>query len=145
MNAVEIALIGSGLFFICGLLTGLWKYRCISSSPDAQAPVYVDIAHRASLMYAFACLVLLEFAERSTWPEWVNQIAVTVPVVFFASAIATYIVHGCLRDTDNQLRRPHVLGTRQVHGAAISTYMILLTAGEIGGFVVLFAGWARGL
>lgn len=145
MNAVQIALLGSGLFFISGLLTGLWKYRSIAVSPDAQAPMYVDICHRASLMYAFACLVLLEFAERSIWSERVNQIAVTVPILFFASAVATYIVHGWLRDTDNQLRRPHVLGTGHVHGAAVSGYMILLTAGEIGGFMVLFAGWALSL
>ena len=45
MNAVEIALLGSGLFFICGLLTGLWKYRCISSSPDAQARWNVLLMH----------------------------------------------------------------------------------------------------
>lgn len=145
MNADQIALLGSGLFFITGLLTGLWKYRWIMRSADAQAPVYVDICHRTSLMYAFACLVLMAFAERSTWPDQVNQIAVTVPILFFASAVATYMVHGWLRDTDNQLRRPHVLGTRHVHGAVISTYMILLTAGEIGGFLVLFAGWARSL
>lgn len=145
MSTVQIALLGSGLFLISGMLAGLWKYRCIMRSPDAQAPVYVDICHRASLMYAFACIVLLEFAERSTWSERVNQIAVAVPILFFASAVATYLVHGWLRDTDNQLRRPHVLGTRHVHGVAISTYMIFLTAGEIGGFLVLFAGWARGL
>ncbi len=145
MNSVQIALLGSGLFFATGMLTGLWKYRCIMKSPDAQAPVYVDICHRASLMYAFACLVLLEFAERSTWSERVNQAAVAVPILLFASAVATYLVHGLLRDTDNQLRRPHVLGTRHVHGTAINAYMGLLTIGEIGGFLVLFAGWARGL
>jgi hypothetical protein len=145
MNAVQIALLGSGLFFISGMLTGLWKYRCIMRSPDAQAPVYVDICHRASLMYAFACLVFLEFAERSTWPERVNQIAVAVPILFFASAVATYLAHGWLRDTDNQLRRPHVLGAYHVHGAAISAYMIFLTGGEVGGFLVLFSGWARSL
>jgi hypothetical protein len=145
MNAVDLALLGSGLFFLCGLLTGLWKYRCISRSADAQAPVYVDVCHRASLMYAFACLVLMEFAERSTWADRVNQFAVAIPIFFFAAAIATYIVHGALRDTDNQLRRPHVLGTGHVHGAAVGVFMVLLTAGEIGGFAVLFAGWMRGL
>lgn len=145
MTSVQIALLGCGLFFITGMLTGLWKYRCIMNSPQAQAPVYVDICHRTALMYAFACLILVEFAQRSTWPELVNQFAVAIPIVFFASAVATYAVHGLLRDTDNQLRRPHVLGTQQVHGGVISVYMTLLAVGEIGGFLVLFTGWLRSL
>lgn len=145
MNAVQIALLGCGLFFITGMVTGLWKYRCIANSPDAQAPVYVDICHRTALMYSFACLVLVEFAQRSAWAETVNRIAVAVPVLFFGSAVATYALHGWLRDTDNQLRRPHVLGGGHVHGGVVSVYMTLLTAGEIGGFLVLFTGWLRGL
>ena len=145
MNAVDIALLGSGLFFLCGLLTGVWKYRCINRSADAQAPVYVDICHRASLMYSFACLVLMEFAQRSTWTGRVNELAVAVPIIFFAAAVATYLLHGVLRDTDNQLRRPHKLGVGHGHRAAVGVFMVLLTAGEIGGFAVLFAGWMRGL
>ena len=145
MNAVQIALLGCGLFFIAGMLTGLWKYRCIMNSPDAQAPVYVDICHRTALMYTFACLVLMEFAQRSVWPEIVNQIAVAVPILFFASAVGTYALHGWLRDTDNQLRRPHVLGAKHVHGGVIGVYMVFLTVGEIGGFLALFSGWLYSL
>lgn len=36
---VQLALLGSGLFFLIGMLTGLWKYRIMLSSPDAQTPV----------------------------------------------------------------------------------------------------------
>jgi len=143
MNAVDLALAACGGFFLTGMLTGVWKYRCIMRSPEAQAPVYVDICHRTSLMYAFSALILAEFAGRSAWPAWVNLLGVAVPVLFFASAIAGYALHGWLRDTDNQLRRPHVLGRSQVPGVAVRLYMALLIAGEVGGFLLLFSGWLR--
>jgi len=145
LSAVQIAQLACGGFFITGLLTGIWKYRCMMSSPEAQAPVYVDICHRTALMYSFACLVLAEFAGLSAWPEAVNAWAVSIPVLFFASAVIGYAVHGVLRDTDNQLRRPHVIGHRHVHGGLVSAYMLLLIAGEVGGFLVLFAGFLQPL
>lgn len=145
MNAVQLAMLGSGLFFLTGLLTGVWKYRCMMSSADTQAPVYVDICHRTALMYAFACLILVQFAQLSAWSELVNQLAVAVPVFFFAAAVASYAIHGWLRDTDNQLRRPHVLGAKHVHGRFVSVFMVLLVVGETGGFLVLFAGWLRSI
>jgi hypothetical protein len=144
-SAVQLAQLSCGMFFMTGLITGLWKYRGMITSADGQAPAYVDICHRAALMYAFACLVLAEFARLSAWPAGVNVTAVAVPVFFFAAAIGSYALHGLLKDTDNQLRRPHQLGTRHVHGRAISTFIYLLAAGEIGGFAVLFAGFVRNL
>jgi hypothetical protein len=53
-----------------------------------------------------------------------------------------YIVHGVLRDTDNQLRRPHRLGSRVVPASAMTTFMIVLIIGEVGAFSVLLAGCA---
>lgn len=145
MTAVHLAQLSCGALFLVGLLTGVWKYRCMIVDPDGQAPVYVDICHRAALMYAFACLVLAEFARLSTWPPLVNLIAVAAPVAFFASAVAAYGVHGILRDTDNQLRRPYQLGRRHIHGGVMSVYIYALIAGEVGGFLVLFAGAVPGL
>lgn len=145
LTAVDVARLGCAALFLTGMTTGVWKYRAMITSTDAQAPVYVDICHRAALMYAFACLILAEFAGRSAWPEPVNITAVAIPVFFFVSTVAIYGVHGVLGDTDNQLRRPHRVGSRHVHGRAISIYMYLLTAGEIGGFMVLFAGYARNI
>jgi hypothetical protein len=142
MGAVETAQLGCGVLFLAGLLTGFWKYRAMITSDVGEAPAYVDICHRTALMYAFASLVLAEFARLSAWPEWLNAAAVAVPLFFFCSSVAIYAVHGFLNDTDNQLRRPHRLGERPVHGRAISIYMYLLTAGEVGGFLVLFTGFA---
>lgn len=145
MTAVQLAQISCGGFFLTGLVTGVWKYRGVITSVDGQAPAYVDICHRAALMYAFACMVLVEFARLSVWPDAVNTAAVAVSVLFFASAVASYAVHGLLQDTDNQLRRPHRLGARQVHGRVISVYVYGLAIGEIAGFLVLFSGFLRPL
>jgi hypothetical protein len=143
MNAANLCLLAAGLFFSTGLLTGVWKYRCIAATAEARAPIYVDIAHRTALMYSFAAILLREFVPYSPLPPAGTVWAVGLPLLFFGSAIAIYIVHGILRDTDNQLRKPHVLGTRTLPGGFVSAYMWLLIAGEIGGFAVLFAGFLR--
>jgi len=54
-------------------------------------------------------------------------------------------VHGLLRDTDNQLKRPHSLGRRTVHGSFVSLFVTALALGEIGGFLVLFTGYLQHL
>lgn len=143
--ALKLAIVSCGLFFLTGLLTGLWKYICIARSDNAQAPVYVDVCHRASLMYSFACLVLAKFAELSVWSPAVNFWATLAPIVFFANAVFAYAVHGYLRDTDNQLQKPHVLGRSTIPNAQMMAFMWMLAAAEIGGFAVLLAGAMKGL
>ncbi|UTP38247.1 hypothetical protein M9M90_13585 [Phenylobacterium sp. LH3H17] len=145
MNAVQLAQLSCGGFFLTGLVTGVWKYRAMITDANGQAPTYVDICHRAALTYAFACLVLAEFARLSAWPPTVNIIAVAVTVLFFAGAVASYAVHGVLRDTDNQLRRPHQLGGRHLHGGLVSASVYTLAVGEIGGFLVLLTGFLHGM
>ena len=139
--ATLFALVSAGLFFLSGLLTGVWKARWMMTSTDATAPYYVDIAHRTSLLYSFACLLLATFAQFSAWSDPVNTWAVVVPVVFFAGAVASYVTHGALRDTDNQLRRPYRLGARELPPGLMKAGMAGIVVGEVGGFVVLFAGF----
>lgn len=145
MDADLFCLLAAGVFFLTGLLTGAWKYLAIHGSAEAVAPVYVDIAHRASLMYAFAAILMREFVPYSPLGATGTLWAVAIPILFFASAIVTYLLHGLLRDTDNQLRRPHVLGRRRLPAALIQLYMVALIIGEVGGFAVLFYGLLRGL
>ena len=123
------------MIFLLALVLGVWKYRQIMAAPDHRAHPYVDIAHRAALLYSFATLLLAAFVELSAWPTWVNLTAAAVVVVFFVGAIADYIVHGALRDTTNQFEH----ATR---GSQVS--MALLIVGEIGGFGVLLAGFIAG-
>ncbi len=124
-----------------GLVAGTWKYACIARSTEAKAPYYVDTAHRASLMYAFACVLLAVLAERSAWSLAVNLTASIVLVVFFAVAVLGYIVHGALRDTDNQFERPHRLGRKTIAPRAMLTFMVSLCVAELAGFLVLFSGY----
>lgn len=138
--AVKLAFYASGVFFLTGLLTGVWKYLCMDSSEDGQAPYYVNIAHRAALLYAFAALLLSEFARYSAWVWWVDVLAVLFPLFYFAESIVIYMIHGLLRDTDNQLAKPHKLGNKTLPNKVIRGAMWSLIIAEIGGFLVLFAG-----
>ncbi|MDP2228683.1 MAG: hypothetical protein Q8J78_14525 [Moraxellaceae bacterium] len=138
--AVVLAILAAGVFFLTGLLTGVWKYLAMMKSEKAEAPYYVNIAHRTSLLYAFAAMLLAVFADLSAWSERVNFWATAFPLLFFAAAIFTYVVHGFMRDTENQLARPHRLGPMTLPGLMIQGFMWALIVSEIGGFVVLFAG-----
>lgn len=143
--AVALALLAAGIFLLTGMLTGVWKYLAILCSEKAEAPYYVNIAHRSSLLYAFAAQLLAVFAGFSAWSPQVNFWATLLPLLFFAAAVFTYIVHGALRDTDNQLARPHRLGPLTLPGLMIRGFMWALILAEVGGFLVLFTGAARPL
>jgi preprotein translocase subunit SecG len=127
-----VTLLAAGLIFLLALVLGVWKYRQMATAENHLAHPYVDIAHRAALLYSFATLLVAAFVELSGWPAWLNLTAAMVMVFFFVSAIASYIVHGALRDTTNQFERPNL-------GLHVS--MVALILGAIGGFAVLLAGF----
>ncbi|UCH48445.1 MAG: hypothetical protein JSU95_01090 [Betaproteobacteria bacterium] len=141
--AIELSLFASGAFLMTGLLTGIWKWVCIHRSDTATAPAYVDIAHRASLMYAFAAMVITNFVQFSPYSVTITFWATAAPLFFFAIAIIFYIVHGILRDTDNQFLRPHKLGTMTLPSGLIVLLMLALIIGEVGGFGLLFWGFVQ--
>lgn len=130
-----ITLLAAGLIFLLALGLGVWKYRQMATNAEHVAHPYVDIAHRASLLYAFATLLTAVFVELSAWPTWVNLTAAMVLVFYFMAAIVSYIVHGALRDTTNQFEHPN---------AGLHISMALLIIGEMGGFAVLLAGFVAG-
>jgi hypothetical protein len=142
-SSAVLALGASGTLFLFGLITGIWKYAGMWASEDATAHYYVDTAHRASLMYSFAALVLYHFALVSQLPQWFELLAIAVTLFFFWFAISTYVFHGYLKDTDNQFREPHVLGSVELPSAVVHGAMWLLISGEIGGFLVLFVGFLQ--
>jgi phosphatidylglycerophosphate synthase len=131
----KITLLAAGLIFLLALVLGVWKYRQIMASEDHRAHPYVDIAHRAALLYSFATLLIAVFVELSAWPVWVNLAAAGVVVFFFVVAILSYISHAARRDTVNQFENP-------ARGSGVM--MVLLMAGEIGGFSVILAGFVHG-
>lgn len=141
LTAAQLALLSAGGFFMAGLLTGVWKYLEIATSEKARAHYYVDIAHRASLLYAFACLVLERFAQVSLLDEQINFWAVAASVLFYALAVGSYVLHGLLKDTKNQLRRPHQMGPITLPAIFMIAFMTMLIIAEVGGFGVLFYGY----
>ena len=104
--AALIAMFATLIFFAAALLTGTWKYYHIHQSPKAEAPVYVNIAHRAALMYSFAGLLLAVLASLSAFPDAVNVVAVALPLFFFGFAIVGYVTLGLRNTTDSQFRNP---------------------------------------
>ena len=131
-TATAVTLFAAGLIFLLALVLGIWKYRQMAVNPDHLAHPYVDIAHRAALMYTFATLLVAVFVQLSAWPAWVNLTAAMVLVFFFVVAIAAYIQHGFRQDTTNQFEHP---------SGSLHAGMLALIFGEVGGFLVLLAGF----
>lgn len=128
----KVVLLLAALMFLWALLLGVWKYRQMLASEEAAAHPYVDIAHRAALLYSFALLLVAAFVELSGWSTLVNLLAAGAMAFYFFAAVAGYAIHGYKRDTDNQFRQP-VAGTHAFMNALIVT--------EIGGWLVLVAGF----
>ncbi len=133
-TASRIALAASGIFFMTGLLTGIWKYLCMRQNQKTEAPYYVNTAHRAALMYAFAAQLLAVFAATGAFSDRVNTIAVIFPLLFFGIAIIHYINLGLTTESNNSIRDS---ADRK------KDYLILnfLAVSETGGFSVLLVGF----
>ncbi len=121
----------AGMFLLAQLL-GVWKYRRMMASQSHAAHIYVDIAHRVALFYSFALLQVAAFVELSGWSAAVNLAAAGAMTFYFYASTAGYVVHGWREDTDNQFRDPM---------PGLRIYMITLTVGEIGGWLVLVSGF----
>ncbi len=130
--AIKISLLCSGLFLLSGMLTGIWKYSQIMKSENHQAPVYVDIAHRTSFFYSFACLVITKLMEFSPFSEFWQVVIVIIPLSYFILSVIGYIKEGILNRTDNMFREKNFITTWFMYG---------LIAGEIGGFTFILGGF----
>lgn len=130
--AVKISLLASGLFLLNGMLTGIWKYRKIASSPERRAPVYVDIAHRSSFMYSFASVVIAKLIESSPFPVAWQLVAVAFPLVYFAITVIGYMREGYLDRTENIFAEKSV---------ALTIFMYSLIVAEIGGLMAILGGF----
>lgn len=131
----KAVLLASALMFLWALLLGVMKFRQMDASEEGLAHPYTDIAHRAALLYSFALLLVATFVQLSGWGAAVNLIAAGAMAFYFYAAVLGYMVHGWKRDTDNQFRRP-------VRG--LESFMTSLIVAEIGGWLVLIAGFLDG-
>jgi hypothetical protein len=130
----KAVMLAAGVMFLLALVLGVWKYREIVASEDYKAHPYVDIAHRAALLYSFALLLIASFVQFSGWSSLVNLIAAGAMALHFFGAVGGYILHGWRRDTDNQFR--DIPDTHKM--------MVSLIVAEIGGWLVLIAGFLDG-
>lgn len=130
-TAYQIAILAAGIFFLNGLITGVWKYIQIAASDEGKSHPYVDIAHRASLLYSFAAILIATFVEISQLSNTIESIATILLIAYFFFAILSYMIQGILGKTDNQLRNI---------SASTKWFMWSLIVAEIGGFVILFYG-----
>ena len=130
-TAYQIAIVAAGMFFLNGLLTGVWKYSQIAASDQARAHPYVDIAHRSSLLYSFASILIATFLEISQLSDTLELVATILLIAYFFFAIASYMYQGFLGKTGNQLR---------TITTATKWFMWSLIVAEIGGFVIIFYG-----
>jgi hypothetical protein len=130
--AAKIALLFSGLFLLAGMLTGVWKYARIMSSPEHRAPVYVDIAHRASFFYSFASLVIAALISFSPFGQTWQLASVALPLGYFALTVIGYVREGFLDRTENMFAERNMVTTWFMYG---------LIAGEIGGFSLILGGF----
>lgn len=138
--SVKLAIVFSAVYLWVGMLTGVWKYVQISRSTQARAHYYVDIAHRSSLLYAPATLILAVMAYFSIWSAQVNLICIVINLIFFSFSILSYVLHGILKDTTNQFKQPHRLGQYSLPKIIMRMLMILLVIGEVGATSILLIG-----
>jgi hypothetical protein len=131
----KAVLLAGALMFLVALSLGVLKYRQMLSAEDGLAHPYADTAHRAALLYSFALLLIATFVQLSAFSELVNLLAAGAMALYFFMSVANYILHGLRRDTDNLIRD-------RVPG--LKPYMLALIGAEIGGWLVLIAGFLDG-
>jgi len=128
----KAVLLLAAAMFLWALLLGIWKYRGMVTSAEGLAHPYVDTAHRAALLYSFALLLVATFVELSGWSTLVNLLAAGALAFYFFAAVVGYAWHGWRQDTTNQFHPA---------GRGLHPFMWALIVTEIGGWLVLVAGF----
>jgi hypothetical protein len=139
-QATELSIIFSGIFLWVGMLTGVWKYYQIRNTELARAHYYVDIAHRSSLLYAAASLILAALSYFTSLSDSLSLFCVVANLFFFSMSILVYIIHGMLKDTTNQFKQPHKLGQWSIPRWCMTFLMLSLIMVELGATAVLLLG-----
>lgn len=130
--AIKITLLFSGIYLLVGMLTGILKYQGMMKSEKHEAPVYIDIAHRASLLYSFAALVMAKLLEFSPFPLWLQLLSTLIPLTYFTLAILSYIKLGLQNVENTQFSERNFITT---------WFMYSLITGEIGGILMIVTGF----
>lgn len=135
MSIERTSVLAAGVLLAVGMASGVWKWREMVRSAEHRAPMYVDILHRASLLYACATLVLGHLAALSAFADALNWGAFWTAYAYFAITLAVYAFHGARR-TDRTMFSKRNLIT--------GPGMVLLVIGELGSTLLLLVGAALG-
>jgi hypothetical protein len=130
--AVKITLLASGIFLFVGMIAGVLKYAGMMNSTQHRAPIYIDIAHRAALLYSFAALVMAALLYFSPYSLTFQLFITGAPLVFFALSIAQYLKLGIENRETTQFSERNFSTTWG---------MLLLVVGEIGGMGFIVWGF----
>lgn len=95
--ATQWAIVFSGIFLWVGMLTGVWKYYQIRHTERARAHYYVDIAHRSSLLYAAASLILAVFSHFTVLSHLVALLCVLANLFFLPLPFCLTFCMGCFK------------------------------------------------
>ncbi len=131
-TSIKISLLASGVFLLAAMIIGVVKYQQMLVRETHQANAYVDIAHRAALLYSFASLVIAELAKYSPFAEKFLIVIVAVPLALFALTITQYVRLGWLNREETQFAERNFITIWFMYG---------LIAGEIGGIALLIYGF----
>jgi hypothetical protein len=129
---IKILLLFAGLFLLSGMITGIWKYKRLLSSPEQNAPVYIDITHHSSFFYSFACLVIAKLIEYSPFSPGVRFVIAALPLVYFSATIIIYGAEGFLSQSES-----HVSGS----GFVTKWFMNGLVAAQIVSLILILYGF----
>lgn len=130
--ANKISLLASGIFLLSAMLIGIAKYRQMMWRETHQANAYVDIAHRAALLYSFAALVIAELVKYSPFSKNLQLLIVAAPLALFALTIGQYAKLGWLGREETQFAERNFITVWFMYG---------LIGGEIGGIALLVGGF----
>ena len=86
----KAVLLADAVMFLLALLLGVWKYSQIATTEDHKLHIYVDIAHRAALLYSFALLLVATFVQLSGFSSLVNLLAAGTMTFYFFTAVVSY-------------------------------------------------------
>jgi hypothetical protein len=134
--SMKIALLFSSVYFMTGLVTGVWKYRCIRKSKERTAPLYVNMAHRSSFTYSFAALLVSILLGQSPFPGWLNMTITATLMAFFTITMVSYIANGIKGMNETQFATPATGGE-----TGRDLFMTALILAEIIAFGLLAAGF----
>lgn len=131
MSPARLATLSAGAFLLAGLGFGVAKFQALRRSADGRAPLYVDIGHRAALLYAFAAIVVERLLSPTSLSPSLQYAAAGTALGLFALTIARYAQLALAGQATTQFA---------ARGRLLDMGTVLLAVAEVGATAVLWWG-----